>query len=393
MSTRTTTTHGRAGFALPVAVFALVIVGVLVTSGFYMARQETRIGVASANAQSAFYLAERGIYDVLGTWDPADLAGVSAWTSFTRVDTLSDGHWEVTITPMTQRLYFLDAQGTSTVGGALWSGATRRVGMIARVIIPVLNPPAALTTQGALKIGGSSMVQGNDTIPAGWGALCDSTALTDKPGIMLDDSANISYSGNSYEIDGSPAVTSDPNISTATLLDFGELDWNELVAMAQKRYNYTTTITNTVPDSVLSGSDWDCRESTQSNWGDPLNPGAVCSNYFPIIYAAQDLSINSSGVGQGILLIEGDLAVQGGFTFYGPVIVRGELKTAGTGGHFNGGVIAANVDLSTSTVLGNALVSYSSCAVERALLYNSQLAKARPLTNRSWVDLSSITYN
>ena len=393
MSTRTTTTHGRAGFALPVAVFALVIVGVLVTSGFYMARQETRIGVASANAQNAFYLAERGVYDVLGTWDPADLAGVSAWTSFTRVDTLSDGHWEVTITPMTQRLYFLDAKGTSTVGGALWSGATRRVGMIARVIIPVLNPPAALTTQGALKIGGSSMVQGNDSVPAGWGALCDSTALTNKPGIMLDDSANISYSGNSYQIEGSPGVASDPNISTSTLLDFGELDWNELVAMAQKRYNTSTTVTNTAPDSVLSGANWDCRESTQANWGDPLNPGAVCSNYFPIIYAAQDISINSSGVGQGILLVEGDLAVQGGFTFYGPVIVRGELKTAGTGGHFNGGVIAANVDLSTSTVLGNALVSYSSCAVERALLYNSQLAKARPLTNRSWVDLSSITHN
>ena len=32
------------GFALPVAVFALVIVGVLTTGGFFMARQEGRIG-------------------------------------------------------------------------------------------------------------------------------------------------------------------------------------------------------------------------------------------------------------------------------------------------------------------------------------------------------------
>lgn len=384
--------HGRDGFALPVAVFALVLVGVLVTGGFYMARQETRIGVASANAQEAFYMAERGLYDVLGNWDPADFANVTAWSSVTHADTLSNGHWSVSITPMTQRLFYLDAQGTSTEGGALWAGATRRVGMVVRVIIPTMDPPAALTTQGALKIGGSSMVQGNDSIPAGWGALCDSI-MTDKPGIMIDDSVNVTTVGSDYEIDGNPAIAEDPNISTATLLDFGELDWDELVAMAQKIYPGNPTITNTAPDSVMSGASWDCQKSTSSNWGDPLNPGAVCSNYFPIIYASQGLKINSSGVGQGILLVEGDLAVQGGFTFYGPVIVRGELKTSGTGGHFNGGVIAANVDLSSSTVLGNALVSYSSCAVERALAFNSQLAKARPLANRSWVDLSSITYN
>lgn len=392
MSTRRAT-HGRDGFALPVAVFALVIVGVLVTGGFYMARQETRIGIASAHAQSAFYMAERGLFHVLGTWDPADLSGVAAWDSYTRVDTLPDGHWAVTVTPMTQRLFYLDARGTSTEGGAMWSGATRRIGVVARVIIPTMSPPAALTTQGSLQIGGSSMVQGNDSIPAGWGALCDSTALTDMPGILVDDSTNVTYSGNNYEIDGNPPIAEDSTISTSTLLDFGELEWDELVAMAEKVYSTTTTITNTFPDSVQVGSDWECQKSTLDNWGDPIYPGAVCSNYFPIIYAAQDLKINSKGVGQGILLVEGDLEVQGGFTFFGPVIVKGELKTAGTGGHFNGGVIAANVDLSTSTVLGNALVSYSSCAVERALMYNSQLAKARPLANRSWVDLSSITYN
>ena len=38
---------GRGGFALPVAVLALVAVGVLVTAGFWMAEQETRIGATS----------------------------------------------------------------------------------------------------------------------------------------------------------------------------------------------------------------------------------------------------------------------------------------------------------------------------------------------------------
>ena len=54
------------GFALPVAVFALVIVGVITTGGFFMARQEGRIGVASEHAGMAFYLTEQGLVDVLG---------------------------------------------------------------------------------------------------------------------------------------------------------------------------------------------------------------------------------------------------------------------------------------------------------------------------------------
>ena len=126
------------------------------------------------------------------------------------------------------------------------------------------------------------------------------------------------------------------------------------------------------------------------NWGDPTDPSGVCGSYFPIIYAADNISINANDFGQGILLVEKDLAIQGGFTFYGPVIVKGTLKTAGSGGHFEGGVIAANVSLETTTVLGDALVQYSSCAVTRAILNNSSLTRVRPLERRSWVDLSAV---
>ena len=62
----------------------------------------------------------------------------------------------------------------------------------------------------------------------------------------------------------------------------------------------------------------------------------------------------------------------GGFRFYGLIIVRGELRTAGTGGHFNGTVLAANVAVggemtSQNTVSGNATFRYSSCALMSAL--------------------------
>ena len=80
--------------------------------------------------------------------------------------------------------------------------------------------------------------------------------------------------------------------------------------------------------------------------------------------------------------MEGDLAVQGGFEFFGIVVVRGKLKTNGTGGHFNGAVMAANVDLDDNTVLGNALVQYSSCTVHKAL---TAASPATLLRSRGWV--------
>src|SRR5512134_874275 len=112
--------RGRGGFALPVAVFALVIIGVLVTGGFYMARQETRIGIASQNAADAFYLAETGLYQTVSTWANGTMSQIGAWNVDTVTGTGSNGNWSVEVMPMTNRLYFLNATGTVTKGGALW---------------------------------------------------------------------------------------------------------------------------------------------------------------------------------------------------------------------------------------------------------------------------------
>jgi hypothetical protein len=118
----------------------------------------------------------------------------------------------------------------------------------------------------------------------------------------------------------------------------------------------------------------------------------VCGGWFPIIYAEGDLEIAANETGQGILLVEGDLDISGTHIFYGPVIIKGTLWASGggAGGHFLGGVTAANVVLEETRITGNAVVEYSSCAVSRAVLNNASLTRARPLENRSWVDLSSV---
>ncbi len=384
-------TRDRRGFALPAAIGALVIVGVLVTAGFYVARQELRIGAASRFSAMALDLAQSDINDVLINRTSA-LTALPTWGDTTMVDTLTDGVVTVTATRLAMRLFFMKAKATVTQGGGMWSGATRQIGVVTRMTSANMDPPGALATQGDLKVGGSTIVNGYDSIPSAWGGgQCDTSSMTNKPGIVIDSAGAISTSGSKFEVSGSPDIRVDSSLTTQSLLTFGDMNWSDIVAMAEKTYPGPSAgpYSDFAPDSTLYNGTYRCDTSRLDNWGDPYHPNGTCGNYFPIIYAGGDLKV-TGGYGQGILLVEGDLSVQGGFEFYGPVFVKGELSTSGTGGHFNGGVVAANVNFGSSTVLGNAVVSYSSCAIQRAVLNNSALTKVRPLAQRSWVDLSNV---
>lgn len=379
------------GFALPVTIFAMMVIGVMVTAAFFTSRQEARIGVAGESAVRAFYDTERAINEFLAGWSQRNYAWMDDWEDTTVSGSLDNVDYSVRVTRLADKMYFIDAQGTLAQGNLL-AGAGRRIGIILRLRTADMDPPAALTAQGPIQIGGSSQINGSDTVPSGWNTtVCDTASFEDMPGIVSDDTTQLTYSGTKYEITGDPAKVQDTTMSDTLFTDFGDLTWTDLVAAAEKTYSSGTTITSIAPDSVLSGGSYQCRTTTLSNWGNPLSSTSVCFSYFPIIYGSGDLKISSSSKGQGILLVQGDLEVTGGFNFYGIAIVRGRLKTTGTGGHFYGAVMAENVDLETSQVLGNAVIQYSSCAVETAVT-NSSITRARPLTQRSWVDLSALVY-
>ncbi len=162
----------------------------------------------------------------------------------------------------------------------------------------------------------------------------------------------------------------------STFSVFGDLDWNELIQQADPLA--PGTYSGIAP--VLDGFGV-CDKSVGTNWGDPLNQASDCAEHFRLMYVPGDVKITGD-YGQGMLLVQGDLEVSGGFQFFGMVIIRGTLTTTGTGGHFNGAVMAQNVDLDDNRVLGNALVQYSSCATTRAL---KAAAGATRLPSRGWI--------
>ncbi len=379
------------GFALPVAVLALVVVGVLVTGGFYIARQEQRIGMASENGTQAFYVAEEGITDVLVNWNMQTYGTDTAWSVVTVADTTDAGIWTVDVTKMTERLFFLESVGEAPLGAALAGGsvgahrtASRSVGMIARVLTANIDPPAALTTRGDVSVRGTAEVHGEDQNPPGWGGYC-SGDMRDKTGILVDDNSTVKQTG-SGEVSGAPPVDYDPAIGDETFTQFGEMTWDDLVALADKTFN-GGNFNGMGPSFNADGT---CDTSDPNNWGDPMNPGSACGSYFPIVYVSGTALVQSAAVGQGILLVQGDLDLRGGFVWHGIVIIQGNFETQGNGNRVLGGVMASNADLDDERLVGGSVVQNSTCAVTRSILLNGALTRARPLTQRSWIDLSAI---
>jgi hypothetical protein len=374
------------GFALPAAVFALVVVGVLVTGGFHLVRHESRIGLASTRGTAASYLAEQGAMEVLTQWSTGSFGSLAPWGTTAVTGTTDEGTWSVDVTRMTDRLYYLHSTGLVRVGEAP-PEASRSVGLLVRRTSAEIMPRAALTNRGTTSIRGTAEVHGEDTNPPGWGGLC-TNPLVDLPGILTNDATDVTTTGQG-QVTGNPPVLGDPDLGDEDFTQFGDMSWDDLVEMADLRFP-GGNINNTGPDSTTAGV---CLtgQGYPLNWGNPVNPSGACGDWFPIIHVNGTARIQSGGVGQGILLVEGDLDLGGDFMFSGIVLVQGRFRTQGSGNRVNGAVMASNVDFDDQQLVGGSVVQYSQCAVQRAVENAGQLNRVRPIDRRGWIDVSSIS--
>lgn len=373
----------RKGVAIVAALGGIVVIGALIAGVFFVSTQESQISSGSLVQERAFRAAELGLNTTLANWDapvmfalPVGGMDTMAYSGTGWVDT-------VIVTKLTPQAYSM--LSTATAGSGRLARSRKKTLLSIRLSSPDFDFLGALTVRGATQIGGSSLINGRNTNPTGWG---DCAAVSDTlAGVAIADSTLITYSGCSTGtcVQGSPRILQDPTAGdTANYFSFGDEDWKTLTASANKIINGTATFSSINP-VVTNGA---CDKSVLSNWGAPVHtsPANPCENYFPIIHAKGSTStLKLSGYkGQGILLVDGDLEISGGFEFYGPVIVRGRIKSTGTGGKLNGGVMAANVDLEQNTVLGDATITYSSCAVEKAIAGS---ANPRRLAERAWTEV------
>lgn len=377
-------TRSRTGFALPAVLLALVIMALLSTGALFSSQQEMASSTASRGAVEAFYVAERGMAEVVSGWDASIYASLAAWSDTTLTGTTPEGSWSVRVTKATDRLFYLDAAGSAAYGGA--QSYNRRVGSVVRISTADLEPRAALTTRNNASIRGNAEVHGEDESPLTWQAAGMCTGgLEDKPGIMIDDATGVGTTGQG-EVTGNPAVVEDPSIGSSTFTQFGDLAWDELTAMATRVYA-GGSINQLFPQYYGDGS---CNFGHPNNWGEPLDPTDTCGSYFPIIHVTGDARMQSGSRGQGILLVDGDLDLRGGFLFHGIVIVQGNFETQGSGNRIFGAVMANNADFENQSLVGGSVVQWSSCSVDRTMANIASLSQVRPLTSRSWLDVSAV---
>lgn len=374
----------REGMALAMALFAIVVIGALIAGAFFASTQDFRVGTNSLVAQRAFSAAEFGLNKTMAEWDTKLNLGIKTGKDTTYALKFADGGAAgVRITRLNQHTYWVVSEGRAGTGTSV--DTRRRTSTVLRLAYPAVKVGGALTLAGGGSVKGSATVSGLNTNPAGWDCAeypgKDTTAIAYSPTTTL----TVQKPQN---VIGKPSTYADPNAAVdGTYIKYGDESWNTLVANADITFSGNL-------DPVPTGTATTCDRTGVNallNWGEPLRGvGSIagCYSFFPIIYAKTDLHINN-GRGQGILLVEGSLKINGNFQFNGLIIIRDQiLRGNGTPTVF-GAVMARDAVINElnpdgSEILGNANWQYSKCALESALQGSARLLPAK---HRSWAEL------
>jgi Tfp pilus assembly protein PilX len=219
-----------------------------------------------------------------------------------------------------------------------------------------LYAPAAVYARGNTTIQGTSTyVQGKDQCGPGDGS-------SDVYGVLSKKS--VIQNGNPF-IDGAP----NPVEQNSPV----EIPIQDLVNQFKSHANYTYNIV--------------AQTMTGMNWGSPT-PGATpedvmsCNTQNVVYINTSSTFVQLTGMSQGcgLLLVDGDLMVQGGFHWYGVILVTGSVSFTGGAEKNVTGALLAGADASADLVGGNASIPYCS----RAVYENSHYL---PLKILRWAEL------
>ncbi|MCJ7615778.1 MAG: pilus assembly PilX N-terminal domain-containing protein [Desulfobacterales bacterium] len=370
--------NNEKGFVLPVGLMFLAILALLGTTAVIITTTDLKIGTNYRLSEQALYVAEAGIeeararlrgnaanpindeHPTSSQWRAYIGADVKAqgkgWDTgnpmHVKVNSISNLDYVVIINHQTDAsgnvLYWYDSDGDGvnepniTTGENIYlvtsygySGASTKIIEVEAAINP--GPPieAALYARGDVTGNGTALsVDGNDNCGA----------ASPKPTIYT-------LSPSTTILNGTPALS-------PTGPEDGPIDIDISAAINNLRASATEVITEDESNAI---------------YGDASN-FIACYSDTSDPYNVNGLSL--SGVtGFGILLIEGDLILGGGFNWNGLILVTGTLV-------FNGGGLGVNIQgavLANQTIdiNGGVNIKYDSCMVDNSL-------NNLPLATISW---------
>jgi Tfp pilus assembly protein PilX len=389
----------ESGFILITALFVILLLSILALVAASMVTSELKFASDDRESKKGFYIAEGGVEEVrarMQTTSPNPIVDNSPsnpnWklfvgdlsqtqekgfdagnTNHVRYDKIVDLGYVVTVThklnEANQVLRWGDANSdglpeeNTTFGNPIYvitsegqteTGRTKTI-RIEASSFPEISKFAALYTKEPTEINGASAyITGIDQ--------CSST--TSVPGILSKSSVN--ESGHPT-IDGFPAamLTNDAtDLKVEKMIDSSK--WR-----ASYNYYYSS-------DQTLSGMNWGVPVAGAT----PQSP-TICSvkNVVYFNMNGKGLKLAGGTTGCGLLMVKGDLEVNGGFQWYGAILVTGSIKYTG-GGEKNvtGMMLSAGVG-KVDQVGGNAAIVFCGTAIDNQ-------TKDLPLVVLRWEELN-----
>ncbi len=360
--------RARRGSALVLVLVAMIVLTFLSTGAIMGSMEELRVAHNQQQEQRALAVAEYGLNQQVANWTSIRNQMANGAIDSGKVVVADGDTASVSVMRLNSRSFLVVSVGR-TKGGSSRLETQRQVSMLVSISTASLKSAATITSFGATSIKGSANITGVNTLPPGWSGC---TSSNDTLAVSVNPASTLSVQKPaSQAVNGSS--NSDPNTGNlSTYNTFGTETWASLVAKA----NVTANGANPSP----SGTSTTCTMTT-TNWGESLRSGgyiAGCTNYYPIVYASGALSVNG-GRGQGVLIVNGDLTINGNFAYDGLILVKGNFKANGTLNVFGAVMVQGTTD-----ILGNANFSYSSCAVTNAFAGLSTPSRTK---QRSWAQM------
>ena len=357
------------GVALVTVLVSMVVIGLLLSASLFLAFHDHRSGAAGKLHLDAFLAADAGLTVAATSWDGSTFQGVALGQTRRITKWLPDssGWYQTTLRRTGESIYLVATEGFSadTVG-------RQHLGMLVTTARPTIPLQAALTVAGRISVEDGIAISGHDAAPPGL-AGCDTGSAIG--GALVLDSTAADF--GEVTITGTPPVRFDQGLSG--LLDTTIAWIHEASLRRSADYEFggpaIRAMGGVLPLDTCGSLDFLLPVS-----------GPGCTGEFPVVVVAGDLS-GPALTGRGVLVVLGNLRISGSFEFSGVVIVSGQIQLdAGMlgRGRLWGGMIVASNGPGSSAMTGDWEVSYSRCAINRAI---DGLMLVQQLEERSWVNL------
>jgi hypothetical protein len=367
----------RAGFALPLVIFFLVVLSMALAASLAATAAEAGTSAMERGQSRAYALAEAGLQRFLVSRDSlcklatsscltdpsaATSGGDSVIVAFTGGYALIHADLlRAYVKDTIPALYFIRARGvdsTSRMRGGDTTSSTRTVGLMAQWSTTTINVTGAWTSLSGLnKQGTAGQIDGNDQCGR-------------KPAV-----AGVMVPKGSYTATGGWTPTGNPPLDTtqtlAQLQSQVTIDWNSIINGNALPADFT------IPPDAFPSTDYFTADT--SRW--PVI--RIHTNNFSlptagrgIIIADSDFTISGSNMWDGIILVGGKLTSNGNNTTSGTTVSGLNYLLPGAQAPGQGSII------DDATANGNKDYVYNSCNVSRA----TQRLRHYVVLGDTWVD-------